>query len=318
VQAAYRAALLAKCCEVSPKTLERFFRKRLRTSPQKWLNQLRLSEAENLRHAIRPGFTLIELLVVIAIIAILASMLLPTLAQAKKQARSAQCLSNLRQWGISWTMYTDDNQGFFSSGTSVAWSRGEWVVALSNHYSHKPELLLCPSATSRRGPGAQETLVPVDSPSAVNYGGPRSCFDIPIEDPSRGPGRRLLGSYGINVWVYNPPPDVTKIQGLPTQWNWRSFNNVPEPTETPLLADSMWRGGGPDHTDLIPSFNGQWLDDDAEFHHFAIARHRKGINLVFFDGSARYSSVRDLWRMPWHRQFDVTYHTRLRFPDWMN
>src|SRR5215213_10091421 len=100
----------------------------------------------------RRGFTLVELLVVIGIIAVLISILLPTLGKARESAKRTQCLSNLRQISIFINMYATAYKGLVPLGTSSGGSAG------------------CAEALSYQITAASATPDP-DPPKAVRYVG---------------------------------------------------------------------------------------------------------------------------------------------------
>ena len=256
----------------------------------------------NIMHKLR-AFTLIELLVVIAIIALLMAILMPALARVRKQARTVACQALLKQWGIIWSMYCDENNGRFCEAGNLGWLRGTWVIALRPQYRTKSKILLCPSATKRR-PTSGGNIYDHGSSSHTYIMGSGGIFDSQEE-----------ASYGSNNWIYYSDRATGVIQGRPIQWNWK-HKDVRGAFNVPIFADTMWRGGGPCYRTsetgtLNPNFariippqnNGHWISYHYEMMHFAINRHQTGTNVLFMDGTVRRVGLKELWTLKWHRKY---------------
>ncbi len=91
---------------------------------------------------VKDGFTLIELLVVIAIIAILAAILFPVFAKAREKARQTRCMSNLKQIGMAFKMYSQDYDGLIVKRVNdIAWGQ----ILFANKYVSSAQIFFCPS-----------------------------------------------------------------------------------------------------------------------------------------------------------------------------
>lgn len=122
----------------------------------------------------RVSFTLIELLVVIAIIAILASLLLPALKQARDAAHNAACKSNERQIGIALFSYAADNNGAFPMGADARAEPRSWELALQPHIGGPDLTAGVPNVVSHPGGHPRPVLYcPANiRPTATLGGGP--------------------------------------------------------------------------------------------------------------------------------------------------
>ena len=228
------------------------------------------------------GFTLIELLVVIAIIALLLAILMPALQRVKKQARSVGCQANLRQWGLVFSLYMDDNDGNFAYGDSS----GRWRYVIQSQARDRKLDVCCPEAANPYRAGGTYGSWGVLSDIDADY----------VEQIDHG-------SYGLNRWVYNRRDN----QSNDGYWNGR---NVKRTDRIPLFQDCSWYGAGPLHFDIPPEFEGHtesgtgdWRGDNMR--RVCLNRHNAATNVVFLDISVRRIGLKELWTLKWGTNYNT-------------
>jgi len=262
-----------------------------------------------IRHPTRQAFTLIELLVVIGIVAILASLLLPTLAGAKTRAQRLKCSSQMKQLGLGFTLFTSDHNDQYPP---TAYSTGDYQYQLSwDDYIHRyiggtaadadlivgisggiadpgsiPKILKCPAdniqITIRWAVFGQRRTY------AMNWAGP--SFQITTRN-----GRLPPPNYGVGI-LY----DLTgSAPGSLPDWEPRGYKDsvVGDPAGTLLLVEQPEGGNiaGNDWPSFCMGPTGPATDQDQSPYQIvtggrrnwgaaAYGLHAKRFNYLFHDG----------------------------------
>ena len=220
----------------------------------------------------RSGFTLVELLVVIAVIAILAALLLPSLAKSKERALRTACLNNLKQMQTCWHLYVSDHNDRLPPNNFVYLAVPTNIVVLANGKTW------CPGNTR-----VDTTLTNLQAGVLWRYNTAHKIYHCPsdrstVETPE---GRRFkmprTRSYNMSQSINGAPeldyiPSFATLTSIlnPAPHQLFAFIDVHEDEITDSLFGITLDGWGD-----------QWVDLPAN-------RHSQGANLSFADGHVEY------------------------------
>jgi len=252
-----------------------------------------------------PGFTLIELLVTVAIIAMLVTILLPSLKQAKQNAKSVVCQTRIKGWYGAQVLYGQDWNGLVAACTAGTGSGAfrykdgekldiEWMHCLTEW----PEKLLkaCDEANGTHYVGTDGPW----RPPVVYAEGPELFFC-----PSRREGEWLGRHYKVN----DAQAGAYGTYGLNMAgfaWTWQSLWEI-------IIPDRMYMA-----TDCYTTYFDRWDEDDDQYD----ARHGPRydtVNMLFTDGHIEATYEKDIvlrfevpWRggLPWYNSHLIYFRRR--------
>jgi prepilin-type N-terminal cleavage/methylation domain-containing protein len=234
------------------------------------------------------AFTLVELLVVIAIIAILASMLLPALGNAKSRALATSCLSNQKQLVVALHLYTNDNSERFPPiQDRIPGGESSWRAYLWNNVGRNPRTYDCPAEKTEVYASAKPRPNAKPSPWVLGQFVPGE-IDIPSG----------LGAVNVHWQIGGSQPPFGRPVGYEN--NLCRWGAVESPSRLILFGDGNGDAYGVWPQDRWWIWKELGTANSAGFNRVAqgdkgAVRHSRKSNDAFADGSAR---LLDAGRIP--------------------